>query len=320
MGKLVSVVMSIYNETETELKQAIESILNQTYKQIEIILIVDNPNSYEIKEILNEYRRANVKIIYNDKNIGLAKSLNKGINEAQGYYIARMDADDISVSNRIERQVDFMTKNDVDMVATNRIDIDEEGNITNRKGQLPQRDIERILTIGNFITHPTVLIKREVINKLGGYRNFSSSQDYDLWLRLVSYNYKIGILDEPLLYYRNRQLGISNRDKYKQYLFNKYQKKLYKMRSKNNKDNFSVSELEQFLRRHHYYNDSNKQKFNLGINLFNKGVSQIRMKKYVKGSKLILQSLFIHKEIKFYINNTARYIIVKNKVNRRTNV
>lgn len=300
MNEIVSVVMSTYNESEKELRMAIESILLQTYNNIEFIIIVDNPNNDEIKNVLLEYseRDSRIKIIFNESNLGLAMSLNKGIHLAKGKYIARMDADDISFPNRIIKEVEYLQHNDFDMVVTNRIDIDESGNTLPSKSHLPSNKIiNRLLPVGNFITHPSIMIKTEVICQLQGYRNFSSSQDYDLWLRLIDKGYKIGILDEPLLYYRIRMSSISQRDKYKQYLLNRYQKELHNERNLDGNDSFSIENLEKYLDKYHYYTEKYKGRFNKANIIFEQSMLLIKKKQYINGIILLVRAITMHKAI-----------------------
>jgi len=132
---LVSVLMSTYNESELELRLAIESILNQTYRNIEFIIVSDNPQNTMLQNIINEYQKKDrrIKVILNNENLGLPRSLNKGIEQARGKYIARMDADDISLPNRIEEEMDFMLINNLDMVAALQINIDENNKTIEKK-------------------------------------------------------------------------------------------------------------------------------------------------------------------------------------------
>ena len=106
----VSVLMSVYNEPEEWMRVAIDSILGQTFTDFEFIIINDNPKRKLNREILSDYAKQDKRIVIleNEENIGLTKSLNKGLKVAKGKYIARMDADDISLSDRLEKQVNFM--------------------------------------------------------------------------------------------------------------------------------------------------------------------------------------------------------------------
>jgi glycosyltransferase involved in cell wall biosynthesis len=313
---LVSVIMSVYNESEEELSKAVESIQNQTYKNIEVIILLDNPDNNRLRTLLKSYKKRDnrIKLIFNKKNLGLAKSLNVGIKDANGIYIARMDADDISTYDRIEKELDYLEKNDFDMVATNRFDIDENGNLLPDKSALPKNSsINKLLPVNNFITHSSVIIKSDVVRSLNGYRDFKSSQDYDLWLRLISNGNKIGLLNERLLYYRIRNESISNRDRYKQYLINKYQKKLYKERNKYGIDNFNNKNLELFLKKHNYYDVKYKEKFNSAIKIYDEGILLLKRKDYLKGILKLFVSIIKSKK------NASRLIsLFKYKIYSKT--
>ena len=127
----MSVIMSCYNERKPDIIKSINSILEQTYKLFEFIIIVDNPKNNEIIETIKKFKDKRIKVIINEKNIGLAESLNKGISIAKGKYIARMDADDISLPNRFKIQFDYLESHpDIDVVGSNRITIDENDEIT----------------------------------------------------------------------------------------------------------------------------------------------------------------------------------------------
>ena len=130
---IVSVIMSIYKEPLEWLHESIDSILYQTFKDFEFIIICDNPEYKEGIELLNEYRKKDDRIIIinNVKNIGLTKSLNKGLAVAKGKYIARMDADDIAMPNRFEHQITYLDKNtDLVAIGSSVSIIDEKGRKT----------------------------------------------------------------------------------------------------------------------------------------------------------------------------------------------
>ncbi|MDD4353774.1 MAG: glycosyltransferase family A protein, partial [Candidatus Nanoarchaeia archaeon] len=124
----ISVIMSAYN-TERYIAEAIESILNQTFKDFEFIIIDDGSTDDSLK-IIKRYVKKDrrIKLIHNKKNIGLTKSLNKGLKIAKGQYIARMDADDISLPQRFQIQYDFLEKNkDIFLIGTTAFLIDDKG-------------------------------------------------------------------------------------------------------------------------------------------------------------------------------------------------
>lgn len=248
---MISVLMSIYNEKIEWIEQAINSILNQTYQNLEYIIIIDNPNLPDnIVEYL-EFKAQNderIILIYNIENLGLAKSLNTGLQMARGKYIARMDADDISMPNRLEKELDYIKFHNADMISCQRIEIDEHGNEIGKEIHL-SKNPNKELPFSNFIVHPGVLIKKSVIQKLGGYRNFRKSQDYDLWLRLVSNGYKIRVMPDCLLKYRIRKNSVSYANMLEQYYISEYQKKLYFQREKYGKDQFTEQNLNNYLDR-----------------------------------------------------------------------
>ena len=197
----ISVVMAVYNG-QKYVREAIESILNQTFRDFEFI-IVDDGSIDTTSEILKEYAREDerIKIITNPKNIGLTKSLNKAIKVAQGKYIARMDADDISLPERLERQIEFMRKNpEVGLLGTAYYEMNLKGEIVGDKF-FPTSDkkLKKILIKYNPFFHASVMIRKEILDKIGLYNeNIPKAQDYDLWFR-VTRSHKLANLDEPLM-------------------------------------------------------------------------------------------------------------------------
>lgn len=248
---MISVLMSVYNEKICWIEEAIQSILKQTYKNIEFIIVIDNPFlDEEIKTYLEKIKNKDkrIRLIWNEKNIGLAESLNRGLKYAKGEYIARMDADDISLENRLEMQMNFLQDNKHDMVATNKINIDEEGNVISKDPPIVKNP-NKMLKYGNMIVHSSVLVKTNVIKALNGYRGFINSEDYDLWLRLNECGYSIGIMNEALLLYRIRQNSASVERELEQYYVMQYILELKKERQKTGKDSFSKCEMDLFLKK-----------------------------------------------------------------------
>jgi glycosyltransferase involved in cell wall biosynthesis/GT2 family glycosyltransferase len=181
----ISVIMSVYND-EKYLKEAVESILNQTYSDFEFIIVNDGSTD-NTKKILHQFSDPRIKIINNEKNIGLTKSLNIALKSARGEYIARMDGDDISHPLRFEKQVAFLEKHQECLVlGTFMHMIDENGNKIGLWGRYENfEDIKTGLLIQNEIGHGSTMLRRSAIEKVGYYdENFLYAQDYDLWLRL----------------------------------------------------------------------------------------------------------------------------------------
>ena len=210
--ELVSVIMSTFNEPISYIEKSIESILNQTYGNIQLILINDNPNRKDLADFLYEMSKKynNIKYLINKENLGLVKSLNKGIDVADGFYIARMDADDISKNERISVQIEFLKSNNLDLVGSNVIKIDEnENEIGFINVPTKNNEIIKLNEYGSCILHPTWLGKKSVFKDLNGYRNIFSCEDYDFITRAIRNNYKLGNVNKCLLKYRIRKDGIS---------------------------------------------------------------------------------------------------------------
>ena len=200
----VSVVMSVHNE-ERYVSKAIQSILEQTFADFEFI-IIDDGSADRTTSILTAYQQkdARIRVLRHQLKKGLAQSLNEGIRIARGRYIARMDADDISLPTRFEKQVAFLdTHPKVGLVGTLCYEIDEKDAIV-RKWSLPSNpsDLKKALLRFNPLIHTSVMIRKEVFNEIGYYNEkLRYSQDYELWLR-ISRNYEIANLPEPLVMLR----------------------------------------------------------------------------------------------------------------------
>ena len=253
--KKVSVLMSIYNESLEEIKMAIDSILLQTYQKFEIILISDNINiSSEIKVYLKCLEKnPKIKVIYNKKNIGLAQSMNKAFSFSTGEYIARMDADDFSMKERLEQEVNILeNKKEIGLVCSDYTYMDESSKDMNKQcSSFNNKDIIIKLPYLNVIHHPTVMMRRKVFEKSGGYRNFPCAQDYDLWLRMLDNGIKFYIINIPLLKYRIRSSSITSTKTFQQSLTVRYIKKLYIQRKKYGYDSFSEENYINYLKKNH---------------------------------------------------------------------
>ena len=197
----ISVIMPCYNPDKQYLKEAVESILNQTYKDFEF-LILDDGSTDNIEEIINEYKHfkpGNSIIYVKLKHQGIAETLNYGLDIAQGEYIARMDADDISYPQRFETQVDFMDKNPEYSVLGSAIELFQD-----KKGIHSYPLIPKYLdfTKGCYIAHPTIMLRKEDFNKYNlRYKKGLACEDYELWSRAIRY-LKFYNLPTPLLKYR----------------------------------------------------------------------------------------------------------------------
>jgi glycosyltransferase involved in cell wall biosynthesis len=214
VSPLITVVMPVFNG-EKYIEDAVDSVLLQTFKNFELLIVNDGSTDGTL-DILNKYNDVRIKII-NIQNNGLVHALNLGISLAKGKYIARMDSDDICFKNRFKIQIAcFEQDHSVDIVSGNVIFIGENNeNI----GKLIHDDftfkkLKNFLLYkesGKPIVHPTVMVKKDVIDTVKGYRYYHSCEDRDLWLRCID-RYKFVNLDEILLSYRVNVLGISHKN------------------------------------------------------------------------------------------------------------
>lgn len=201
---LVSVLIPVYNVKKEFLSQSIKSILDQTYQNMEIIVIFEKSNSKKDNEIESELKKnlANhrFKIIIPKKK-GLANSLNEGISESKGKFIARMDADDISEKNRLEEQIKYLEDNNIDLVGSWATSISEKGEklgtieppITNSK-------IRKKIMFHNPFLHPSIIFRKSIINEIGMYDpKYDGAEDYDLYFRIISKGYQVGNIPKPLI-------------------------------------------------------------------------------------------------------------------------
>ena len=203
--------MSVYNGIPY-LKEAVESILNQTYKNFEFI-IVDDASKDKTWSYLKSLKDKRVRLIKNPKNLGLAKSLNIGLSKAKGDYIARMDADDISLPGRFEIQLKYMIKHPKsDLIGSWAKLIDESGN-TITSVRKPNLD-KKIKKMNQWITgliHPTWFAKREVFDHLNGYNaDFDMVEDFDFLNRAKQY--KMANIKKELLLWRSPRNRRSKKD------------------------------------------------------------------------------------------------------------
>lgn len=204
---LVTVLMAVYNG-ELFLAEAIESILNQTYTNFEFLIINDGSTDATERIILS-YKDERIRYIKNEQNLKLIASLNKGLDLANGKYIARMDADDISLPERLDKQVNFMEQFPEFGVLGSWVKT--IGLQTNREIRFKtgHDQIRFELFFHNYLHHPTVMIRNEVIkNNNIQYETYLHAEDYALWIALSKYT-KIEILPEILLYYRLHNENIS---------------------------------------------------------------------------------------------------------------
>jgi glycosyltransferase involved in cell wall biosynthesis len=236
----VSVVMAVYNGAKY-LRESIESILYQSYQDFEFI-IIDDGSSDETSTILAEYRKTDFRfsIFRNASNQWLAASLNRGLREAQGEYIARQDADDIALPNRFELQLEYLEKHrNIFLVGSNLFLIDETGRVCGRR-RFPSssNELGNTLPKHNAIAHPTIMFRNDGTHF---YREkFRFSQDYDFYLRLLTEGRQMANIPEYLIRYRqsNQNTSAKNDLRLKQFLFSNKIQEFYLQRKSTGKDHY----------------------------------------------------------------------------------
>ncbi len=198
--------MTVYNGTRF-IGEAIDSILNQTFKDFEFV-IVDNNSTDGSQDIIASYKDDRIIFIRNKENLGQTKALNIGVRQARGEFIARMDADDISLPQRLEKQYEFLLNNpSIAVVGAHYLEMTEEGK-TIREFRMPRDPLEiKCFLLGSFalcchcVPHPIVLMRKAALVDVGLYNEEFIAQDYDLWVKL-SRKYLFSNVNEVLFKYR----------------------------------------------------------------------------------------------------------------------
>lgn len=196
------------------LPEAIESIINQSYSNLEIICINDG-SSDDTSLILEQYAKKDdrIKVVHNEENLRLIATLNKGIDLANGFFIARMDADDICHPVRIELQVKLSLKENLDLIGTNVIELDQNGKKLNRILKAKnQNEINLASYFFSPFVHPSVFVKTEVLkqNKYSINNRALHTEDYELWTRIIASGYKCQNIDKELLTLRKNDQSVSH--------------------------------------------------------------------------------------------------------------
>jgi len=213
----VTVLMPVYNG-EKYLCESIESIINQTFFNFEFIIINDGSSDKSL-EIIKSYQDSRIKVFHNSENLGITKALNIGLQFAEGEYVARMDCDDISLTDRLAKQANFLDDNpNITVVGSYMNMIDAESNDLHYQYKYPLNndDIVNSMLSCNPMGHPSVMFRYSEIMAVGGYHlreewQGVSTEDYDLWLRLAANNYKLANLPQTLIKYRYHQTSLTTK-------------------------------------------------------------------------------------------------------------
>lgn len=200
-----SVLMSVYKSDKAdEVANALDSILNQTVKPDQIVLVLDGPVSDELHELVYNYadREKTIDIIPLNENVGLGKALSVGLVHCKYEYVARMDSDDYSLPNRFEKQVAFLeTYPEIDVLGGQISEYDStmKNELAVRTVPLSSDDIENKMSIRNGMNHVTVMYKKSAVLTAGNYQHCPYFEDYYLWCRMIKAGYKLHNLDSVLV-------------------------------------------------------------------------------------------------------------------------
>ncbi|WP_413578504.1 glycosyltransferase family 2 protein [Bdellovibrio sp. HCB290] len=216
---LVSVLIPVFN-CQDYIKETIQSVLEQTYTNLEV-LIINDCSSDDTEIIINKFNDPRIRYFRNESNLKLIKTLNKGVSYATGEYLVRLDGDDICHPDRINRQVDFLLGNlDIALVGTDAWIIDEKNRIIKSTIMLPNTPAWTSfrLTRNSSLFHPSIMVRLDILKSLGGYDEaYPHAEDYALWLKMVSAGFTITNLPDRLIYYRIHSKSVSSIYKKQQY-------------------------------------------------------------------------------------------------------
>lgn len=229
--ELISVIMSTYNEKEGWLRDCIESVLNQSYQNLEFIIVLDNPQNEMLRDVILEYQKKDSRVVFvpNEKNIGLVSSLNRSLEYVHGAYVARIDADDICYPERFQWQMKAMIKQDADFVISAIDFIHDDGKLVAGASDemFGPRAFAQVMKYGNVAHHSTWLLKKAVFDRLDGYRDVRYCEDLEFVLRALQEGTRIVKTREHVVQYRLRENSVSRNFAMEQAMKARYIRKKY---------------------------------------------------------------------------------------------
>ncbi|MFD1466071.1 glycosyltransferase [Lapidilactobacillus mulanensis] len=258
---MLSVLMSVYNEDRSDITESIDSILGQSYKDFELVIVLDNPKACNLKELLTDYAATDkrVKLIVNIKNAGLAQSMNIGAKYCSGEYIVRMDADDVCDLNRLQVLSDEINEHrNADVFYSRFRTITPSGELLKESPPIPtdEKKLKKILTkYKNIICHPTVAVKSSSLKKVGGYSNLRIVEDYELWLAMLRQGFVFYGIDQTLVDVRLHKNSMTTSNYYKSYLALEYIKTQSNKNSRVSNQDFSryYQRKSEYAQRYNYF-------------------------------------------------------------------
>jgi len=230
-----SVLMSVYYKEKPEyLKASIDSMIKQTIKPDQIVLIKDGPLTEALDDVIREYEdNPIVDVVELKENVGLGKALNIGLEKCRNKIVARMDTDDISIPDRCEKQLLILNQNkDVSVIGTGVAEFigDPSNIVAYKKVYKEHEDIKRQMKYRNPMNHPSVMYRKEDVILAGSYKHWFLNEDYYLWIRMLQKGYKFSNINEPLVLMRITDETYLRRGGWKYFIT---QKKLFDYMLKN---------------------------------------------------------------------------------------
>jgi len=199
---LISVILPVWKPNFVQLKKCIDSIVSQTYTNFEIVIIYKKSSEHDDKffKLIEDYSDKKIKVV-DDKNQGFPASLNEGIINSSGEFIARIDGDDFCDKDRFEKQLEFKNKHKCNVVGSWARHVTNDGKIIGeKKVPITHKEIRKKIMYRNPMLHPTILMDRSMLNDTSLYDpSCISSEDYELWFRIMSKNFRFGNVPEFLV-------------------------------------------------------------------------------------------------------------------------
>jgi len=201
-----SVLMSVHGtDNPNYLDEAINSVVHQSVRPDEVVLVKDGSLGEDLERVVNKWATrlaGTLRVVPLESSVGLGEALRIGTANCQYEIVARMDADDVSLPNRFESQIGFLQTNpDIDVVGSWVGEFDENPEVVIAVRATPKQsqDIRRYARFRNPVNHPTVVFRKEIVLRAGGYRSFDRFEDYDLWARLLMQGGRIANIGEVLV-------------------------------------------------------------------------------------------------------------------------
>lgn len=195
----ISVVMPLYNPRHDHLNECINSLLDQDFKNFELIVVDDSHKNIDNKELFKSFPADRIQYYRNEKPLGLQASLNFAIKNAKGAFIARMDGDDVCQKNRLSTQINFLEENpNISIVGSNCITIDSKGSVVGKRSY-PFRKKDILNSFTSPLAHPSVMFQKNFFDKFGFYNENFEIEDWELWFRTLKMGGEIFNIQEDLL-------------------------------------------------------------------------------------------------------------------------